>query len=446
MARSAPAILSKMQAIDLRIDPAWIVPIEPPGSVAGHALIVDAGRIVALVPARIADAQYAARTHLALPEHVVIPGLVNAHTHAAMALFRGIADDLPLRAWLEQHIWPRESQFVSPDFVYDGTRLAAAEMLKGGITCFNDMYFYADDAARACVDVGIRGMLGIVVLDFPTPYAPDPDAYLERGLAVRDACKRAPTLYFSFAPHAPYTVGDRAWEKIVMYARQLDLPIQTHIAETAQEIEQSRAQYGVTPLARLHRLGATGPGFIGIHGVHFERTDIDLLATHGGHVVHCPTSNMKLASGIAPVAMLLARGINVALGTDGAASNNRLDIMGEMRMAALLAKVASGDPAVLPAHDALAMATLGGARALGLDAELGSFAPGKAADIVAIDLAAADAQPCYDPASHLVHVLGRGSVTDVWVGGEQVVADRTLTRTDEVAIRTRAQLWQERMQ
>ena len=434
-----------MQTIDLRIDAGWIIPVEPPGALTGHAVIVDAGRIEAIVPARAADAAYVARTRVALPGHAVIPGLVNAHTHAAMTLFRGIADDVPLQAWLEQHIWPREARFVAPEFVYDGTRLAAAEMLKGGVTCFNDMYFHPEAAARACLELGIRAMLGIVVLDFPTPYAADPDAYLELGLAVRDAHKHVPTLAFSLAPHAPYTVADAAWEKIVMYARQLDLAIQTHIAETATEVAQSRERHGATPLARLHRLGATGPGFIAIHAVHLEPSDVELLATHGGHVVHCPISNMKLGNGIAPVPALRARGINVALGTDGAASNNRLDILGEMRMSSLLAKVASGDAAALPAHEALAMATLGGARALGMDAAIGSLRPGKHADMVAVDLSAADALPCYDPVSHIVHVAGRERVTDVWVGGERVVADRTLARCDEAALKARAHTWQERL-
>jgi len=434
-----------MQTIDLRVDAGWIVPVEPAGALAGHAVIVDAGRIAAIVPTRTADETYVARTQVALPGHVLIPGLVNAHTHAAMTLFRGIADDVPLQTWLEQHIWPREARFVAPEFVHDGTCLAAAEMLKGGVTCFNDMYFYPDAAARAALELGIRAVLGVVVIDFPTPFASDPDGYLERGLAVRDAFKHAPTLSFALAPHAPYTVGDATWDKIVMYARQLDLPIHTHVSETVLEVAQSRERHGATPLARLHRMGVTGPGFIGVHAVHLTAADIELLATHGGHVVHCPVSNMKLGSGIAPVTTLHDCGVNVALGTDGAASNNRLDILGEMRMASLLAKVASSDPAVLPAHQALEMATLGGARALGLGASIGSLLPGKEADIVAVDLSAGDTLPCYDPVSHLVHVAGRECVTDVWVGGERVVADRVLARVDEAALKARAHSWQERL-
>ena len=435
-----------MQNVDLRLDAGWIVPIEPAGALEQQAVIVDAGRIVALLPVAAADTRYEARERLALPHHVLLPGLVNAHTHAAMTLFRGIADDVPLQIWLEQHIWPREGRFASPEFVYDGARLAAAEMLRGGVTCCNDMYFFPDASARAFLEVGMRAMLGLPVLDFPTPYAADPDGYLQQGLAIRDALKHEPRLAFSLSPHAPYTVGDATWDKIVVYARQLDLPIQTHLAETAHEVAQAREQHGRAPLDRLHALGATGPGFIAIHGVHLSAGDIGLLAAQGCHVVHCPISNMKLGSGIAPVASLLAQGVNVALGTDGAASNNRLDLFGEMRVATLLAKVATGDPSVLPAQQVLHCATLAGARALGLDQDIGSLVVGKQADIVAVDLSPLDATPCYDPVSHLVHAVGREAVTDVWVAGKRVVTGRALATVDEGSIVARARLWQERLQ
>jgi len=435
-----------MTAVDLRVDARWIVPIEPSGALTAHALIVDGGRVVDLLPAFAADARYAPRERAMLPRHVLLPGLVNAHTHAAMTLFRGIADDVSLTEWLNEHVWPRETRFVSPEFVYDGARLAAAEMLRGGVTCCNDMYFFPEATARAMVDTGMRAMLGLAVLDFPTPYAADPDGYLQQGLAARDALKHEPLLAFSLAPHAPYTVSDATFDKIVMYARQLDLPIQTHLAETVDEVSQSRAQHGLAPLHRLHALGATGPSFIAIHGVHLEPADIELMSLHGGHVVHCPASNLKLASGIAPVPSLLARGINVALGTDGAASNNRLDIFAEMRLAALLAKVAAGDAAALPAAQALAMATIGGARALGLDGEIGSLVAGKHADMIAVDLGTLDATPCYDPISHLVHAIGREAVTDVWVAGRRVVENRMLTTADEASIVARALTWQERLQ
>jgi 5-methylthioadenosine/S-adenosylhomocysteine deaminase len=435
-----------MQTCDLRLDAGWIVPIEPAGALANHALIVDAGRLVAVVPSTQADLDFEAREHVALPRHALLPGLVNAHTHGAMSLFRGIADDVPLQVWLERHIWPREARFVAPGFVYDGARLAAAEMLRSGITCCNDMYFFPDASARAFLELGMRAMLGLPVLDFPTPYAADADAYLARGLEIRDALKHEGTLAFSLSPHAPYTVGDATWQKIVVYARQLDLPIQTHLAETAHEVATSLAEHGRTPLYRLHDLGATGPQFIAIHAVHLAADEIALLAAQGCHVVHCPISNMKLGSGIAPVPALVAAGVNVALGTDGAASNNRLDLFAEMRIAALLAKVATGDPSMLPAQQVLGAATLAGARALGLEHEIGSLVAGKQADIVAVDLSALDALPCYDPVSHLVHAVGREAVTDVWVAGRRVVANRTLQTADEAALAASARLWQERLQ
>jgi len=433
------------QIVDLRIDAGWIIPVEPAGVLTGHALIVDRGRIVAVLPAEAADDTFAPRTTLDLPAHALIPGLVNAHTHTAMTLMRGVADDLPLKSWLEQHIWPLEARFVAPEFVYDGTLLGVAEMLRGGVTCCNDMYFFPDAAARAYETAGMRALLGMPVLDFATPYAADADACLQRGLAARDAFKHAPLLAFALAPHAPYTVSDASWEKIVMYSRQLDIPIQTHLAETRHEVDASVAATGLTPLARLDRLGATGPAFIAIHAVHLDSADIALLATQRCHVVHCPSSNMKLASGIAPITEFLRQGINVALGTDGAASNNRLDIMGEMRLAGLLAKVASGNPASVPAAVALRMATLNGAAALGLDAHTGSLEAGKQADLVAVDMSGLGTSPMYDPVSHIAYAAGRECVTDVWVSGERVVADRRLTTIDEAALLARARAWQQQL-
>jgi 5-methylthioadenosine/S-adenosylhomocysteine deaminase len=438
-------VSSDPRAVDLRIDARWILPVEPAVTLREHALIVDADRIVDLVPAADADRDYTARTRVLLPQHALIPGLVNAHTHTAMTLLRGVADDLPLKAWLEEHIWPREAQFVAPDFVHDGTLLGAAEMLRGGITCCNDMYFHPDAAARAYEQAGMRAMLGVPILDFATPYAADADAYLQRGLSARDAFKHAPRLTFSLAPHAPYTVGDATWRAIVMYARQLDLIVQTHVAETAAEVADARAASYESPLARLDRLGATGPGFVAIHAVHLDARDIDLLAVQGCHVVHCPGSNLKLASGIAPVPELVRRGINVALGTDGAASNNRLDLFSEMRLASLLAKVVTADAAALPARSVLRMATLNGAAALGLDARIGSLARGKEADVAAVRLADIETLPLYDPVSHLVNAAGREHVTDVWVAGERVVEDGRLTRIDAAALMTRTRAWQDRL-
>ena len=438
--------MTEPRTVDLRIDAQWIVPVEPAGALSGHALLVDGGKIVALLPAAEATRSDAPRERVDLPHHVLLPGLVNAHTHSAMTLLRGIADDVPLHAWLTEHIWPREARFVSPDFVHDGTLVAAAEMLKGGVTCCSDMYFYPDAAARAYEAAGMRAMLGLPVLDFPTPYAADADAYLQAGLAARDAWRHAPRLAFSLAPHAPYTVSDATWEKIVVLSRELDLPIQTHLQETRAELDDALRDIGATPLARLDRLGATGPSFIAIHAVHPGAGDVELLAAQHCHVVHCPASNLKLASGIAPVSDYLARGINVALGSDGAASNNRLDVFGEMRLAALIAKVAASDAAAVPAAAALRMATLAGAQALGQEHLIGSLEAGKQADVIAVDLGGAAGVPCYDPVSHLVHVVGRDQVSDVWIDGERRVADQRLTSLDEAAIVARAGAWRERLQ
>jgi 5-methylthioadenosine/S-adenosylhomocysteine deaminase len=431
--------------VDLTIDARWIVPVEPAGTLADHSLVVDGGRIVAVLPSSSVQNEFAPRSRVSLPAHVLMPGLVNAHTHAAMSLLRGIADDIPLKPWLTEHIWPREGRYVSEEFVHDGTLLAAAEMIKGGITCASDMYFYPDAAARAFEQTGMRALVGLPVLDFPTPYAADPDAYLSTGLAARDAFRHSPRLTFAMAPHAPYTVSDATWEKVLMYARQLDLPIHTHLAETQGEVDDALAATGETPLARLDRLGATGPSLIGVHAVHLSLGDIDLLAAQHCNVVHCPVSNMKLASGIAPAAALVARGINVALGTDGAASNNRLDLFAELRTASLLAKVATGDAAALPAATVLRMATQGGATALGLETRIGSLTPGKEADLVAVELSGLDTIPVYDPMSHLVNVAGREHVTDVWIGGERIVEARRLTTQDEGALVARARTWQQRL-
>jgi 5-methylthioadenosine/S-adenosylhomocysteine deaminase len=437
--------MSDKTPIDLRLDATWIVPVEPAGTLVDHTLIVDAGRIVDVLPAVQADERYAARASVALRDHVLIPGLVNAHTHAAMTLLRGIADDVPLHAWLTEHIWPREGEHVSGEFVHDGTLAAASEMLRGGITCANDMYFFPDMGARAYESTGMRAMIGMPVLDFPTRYAADADDYLQRGLAARDAFRQSPRLRFALAPHAPYTVGDATWRKVVTYARELDLAIHTHVAETAREVEEAQQASGESPVMRLDRLGATGPNLIAVHAVHLADTDRAILAAQGCNVVHCPASNMKLASGVAPIVDLARRGINVALGTDGAASNNRLDILAEMRLASLLAKVSASDAAALPAAEALRMATLGGAIALGLEADIGTLSAGKAADIVSVDLGGVDSAPVYDPVSHLVHVAGRECVSDVWIDGERVLEARRLVRIDEDDVLARVRAWRQRI-
>jgi len=435
-----------MQKLDCLISARWVVPVEPSATVlAEHSVAVDKGRIVAVLPSAEAAQRYAPAQHLRLDRHALIPGLVNLHTHAAMTLMRGLADDLPLMTWLRDHIWPAEARNVSSEFVFDGTLLACAEMLRGGITCFNDMYFFPEAAARAALASGMRAAIGLIVVDFPTPYAADADDYLAKGLATRDALKDEPLLSFCLAPHAPYSVSDRSFAKIATIVGELDLPVHIHLHETRDEIEQSRSQHQVRPLQRLHGLGLLGPGLIAVHAVHVLDAEIDLLARFGASVAHCPSSNLKLASGFAPVAAMLGRGLNIGLGTDGAASNNRLDLFQEMRTAALLAKAVASNAEALPAHQALALATLGGARALGLEAAIGSIVPGKSADLCAVAFDRPELAPCYDVVSHLVYVAGRENVSHVWVAGELLVDDGRLMRPGPQDLDRRALLWQNKL-
>jgi 5-methylthioadenosine/S-adenosylhomocysteine deaminase len=430
---------------DLVLLPQWVVPVDPAGTLADHAVVVHDGRILDVLPAETALARYDARQTLALPGQALIPGLVNLHGHAAMSLLRGFADDLPLMAWLNDHIWPTESRHVSEAFVRDGTLLAAAEMLAGGVTTCNDMYFFPQAVGEAFLQAGMRAALGMIVLEFPSAYATDADDYLARGLAMRDELKGEPLLSFTFAPHAPYTISDASFSRINTLADQLGLPVHTHIHETADEIQASLKQYGVRPLERLARLGLLGPNFIGVHAVHVTDAEIELLAAHGSHIAHCQTSNLKLASGIAPAAKFAAAGLNFGLGTDSAASNNRLDLFAEMRLASLLAKGVSGDATALPAAAVLKMATLDAARALNLDSQIGSITPGKRADLVAVDLNAHSSQPVFDPVSHLIYVAGREHVTHVWVDGQLKLNDRKLVDLEPDDLTARATYWRNKL-
>ena len=422
-----------------------VIPVRPAGVLEHHAVAVRAGRIVALLPAADARVRYPDAQHVELNGHALIPGLVNLHTHAAMSLMRGLADDLPLMEWLTRHIWPAEAQHVSSAFVADGTLLACAEMIRGGVTCFNDMYFFPEEAGRAALAAGMRAALGIICIELPTVYASDPQDYLHKGFAMRDALKHESLLSFCMAPHAPYTVSDASFERIVTYAEELQLPIHVHLHETRDEINASQAKFGVRPLARMQRLGVVGPGLLAVHAAHLDPAEIELLRAAGSHVAHCPSSNLKLASGVAPLTALRAAGVNVGLGTDGAASNNRLDLFEEMRTAALVAKGVSGNPTVIPAEDVLAMATLGAARALGLDAHIGSIEPGKWADLTAVNLAALELSPCYHPVSHLVYAAGRHDVSHVWVAGRPLLEDGRLTTLDVDELRARAASWEQRI-
>ena len=438
--------MSATEPIDTLISARWVIPVEPAGSVlANHSVAIKDGKIIALLPSDEAAQRFSADKRVRLDQHALIPGLINLHTHAAMSLLRGLADDLPLMQWLQEHIWPAEAKHVSAQFVRDGSLLACAEMLRGGVTCFNDMYFYPEATALAAHQLGMRAALGLIVIEFPTAYARDPEDYIAKGLAMRDTLRANPLLSFCMAPHAPYTVSDKTFERIVTIAEEIDMPIHLHLHETAEEIAASLGQHGVRPLERMRRLGVLGPRLIAVHAVHLENYELDLLARHGASVAHCPSSNLKLASGIAPVAAMLDRNINLGLGTDGAASNNRLDLFQEMRQAALLAKGASGNARAMPAHAALTAATLGAARALGLECDIGSIVPGKAADLTAVYFDPIDLAPCYNPLSHLVYAAGREHVSHVWVGGRIKLENRRFCALDTLELEKLALLWHNKL-
>ncbi len=435
-----------MRATDTLIHARWVVPVEPDNRILDyHSIAIDDGRISAVLPSAEARQSFQPRVNLELDDHCLIPGLINAHTHAAMTLLRGVADDLHLMDWLQNHIWPAEQKWTSEQFVHDGSQLAIAEMLRSGTTCFNDMYFFPEATAKIAASGTIRACVGLILVDFPTTYADSPDAYFTRGLALHDNYRNHPLVKCAFAPHAPYTVSDEPLRRVRMLADELDLPVHMHVHETASEISDSVMQTGQRPLQRLADLGLLSSALTAVHMTHLNDAEIRQLADSGASVVHCPESNLKLASGFCPVQTLIDAGINVALGTDGAASNNDLDMLGEMRTAALLGKAVAADASALPADVALRMATLNGARALGIADETGSLTVGKWADICAVDLGRIETQPLYDPVSQLVYAAGREQVSDVWVAGQHVLKSRELTHLDIKDLLQRARGWQTRI-
>lgn len=427
--------------LDLLLLPSWLVPVEPAGVVLrDHGLGIRDGQIALIAP-RAEALRHPAAEVRKLPQCLLAPGLINAHGHAAMTLLRGIADDLPLMTWLHEHIWPAEGQWVDEDFVRDGTDLAIAEQIKGGISCFSDMYFYPQVACECVHNAGVRAQITVPVLDFPVPGALNAAEALRKGLQLFDDLKQHPRIRIAFGPHAPYTVSDDKLEQIRVLADELDAGIHMHVHETAQEVAEAVAKHGERPLARLARLGLLGPRFQAVHMTQIDDEDLALLVEHNCSIVHCPESNLKLASGFCPVERLWQAGVNVAIGTDGAASNNDLDLLGETRTAALLAKAVAGSATALNAHSALRMATLNGARALGLETQTGSLELGKLADMVAFDLSGLAQQPIYDPVSQLIYASGRDCVKHLWVGGKQLLKDGRLTRMDEGELITKARAW-----
>lgn len=421
--------------------------MEPAGEVLeGHAVAVVDGRIEAILPVAEARARFQPSVHVMRPDHVLIPGLINTHTHAAMTLFRGIADDLPLESWLRDGIWPKERRWVSAEMVRDGTELAIAEMLRGGVTCFSDQYFFPEIVAQAATEAAIRAVVATPVVDFPSAWAGDVSEYLQKGAdLVHDAYAEHPLISTAFAPHSALAMSDESFAALRIMADQLDVRVQMHLHESTAEIHASLRDSGKRPFQRLADAGLVNQSLLAVHAVHLDDEELARCAAAGVAIAHCPNSNLKLASGIAPVATFLKTGVTVALGTDGAASNNLLDMFSELRSAALLAKAVSGDASAVTAAEALHMATIAGARALGLEQDTGSIEAGKLADLCCVDLSALSSQPVYDVVSQLVYATRADQVSDVWVGGKHLLDNCEFTHIESEAIRARANEWRTRI-
>lgn len=431
--------------VDSLICARWLIPVETENDVLEeHAIAIKDDKIVDILPAENAISLYQATEQYHLDNHALIPGLINSHTHAAMSLFRGMADDLPLMEWLKDHIWPAEQRWVSPKFVEDGTQLAIAEMIRSGTTCFADMYFFADETAAVASAVGMRAVIGLIVIDFATAWAKDADEYMLKAGQVHHKFRNSPLVNTAFAPHSPYVVSESALLQLNTLAEEMDIPILMHVHETAEEIEQSLQQHGKRPLQRLEELGLLSPRLLAVHMTQIVDDEYSVLSRYGVNVVHCPESNLKLASGFCPVDKLQTAGINVALGTDGAASNNDLDMIGEMHTAALLGKGVANDCRAVDAFTALRMATINGATALGLQDSIGSLRKGKQADITAIDLGELETQPLHDPVSQIIYSANRNQVSDVWVAGKQLLRSRELLTINETQVIRNASKWREK--
>jgi len=421
-----------MKNIDTLLHARWVVPVDNKNRyLEHHCIAIHEEKIVDILPSSEAKNKYTADVSREYSQHALMPGLINSHTHAAMNLLRGLADDLSLMDWLENHIWPAEAEHVNESFVHTGTELAIAEMIRSGTTCFNDMYFFPDIVARVANNIGMRANVGLILLDFPTIWANNSEEYIDKGLAVFDHYKGHDLIKTAFAPHAPYTVSDEPLKRICTLANELELNVHMHVHETEFEVSEAVKNTGERPISRLNNLGLLTPALQAVHMTQLQDDEIELMAASGCHVIHCPESNMKLASGICPVDRLMKAGINVALGTDSSSSNNDLDMFGEMRSAALLAKVSTMDATAATAEQVLQMATINGAKALGINDMTGSIEVGKFADIVAVNFDNIETLPVYDPVSHLVYCSSRDHVTDVWIAGKQLLTNRVLNTIDE---------------
>ena len=428
------------------ISPRWIAPVIPKNALLeNHSIVIVDNKIEAIIASEKIAEHYPQATHHSLPNHLLIPGLINSHGHSAMSLLRGYADDKPLMDWLENHIWPAETQWVSEAFVKDGALIAIAEMIRGGTSCFSDMYFFPEQTAQAAESSGIRCQITFPVFDFPTQWGSGPDEYISKGLKLHDQYKTNAYVHVCFGPHAPYTISDEPLQKIATLSAELDIGVHIHLHETAFEVESAVEQTGMRPIERLNKLGILGPQTQCVHMTQITPEDIALLSHYGAHVIHCPESNLKLASGFCPVQQLLNAGINVALGTDGAASNNDLDLLGEAKTAALIAKGISQDATAVNAFTALEMATINGAKAMGIDHLIGSLEVGKLADIAAIDMSHFDMQPVFNPISQIIYTNSAPAVTHLWVGGKLIMENRQLLTMDIRELKARASYWHDKI-
>lgn len=435
-----------MESADQIIHAKWIITCEDKNKILeNHALVVKNGLIKDILPSDAANKQYQSASTQEFSTHAITPGFINAHSHIGMNLFRGLADDLALMNWLQNHIWPAEKKWVSHEFVRDASMLAIAEMIRSGTVCFNDMYFFFQATAEAVEVSGVRGHIGITVIEFPTNWAQTTDEYFSKGLEFYEQYKKHPRVTTTLAPHAPYTVSDQSLLRVKEIAETHNLKINIHLHETADEVNQSLANVKKRPIKRLHDLQFLSPRVIAIHMTQINDEDLEILSKDKPNIAHCPESNMKLASGICPVETLKSRGLNVALGTDSVASNNDLDMISEMRSAAFLSKLSTLNPESLTAEEALKMATLNSAKALGIDHLTGSLTIGKSADFIAIDLNQLETQPLYHPLSQIVYSAGRNQVTDVWVCGKQLLKNRMLTTLDEKELIAKAHYWSEKI-
>lgn len=431
-----------MQTIDQLIHAKWLLPCEQTDAVLeNHAIAVDQGKILAILPSEQAKKTYSAKQTQEFPYHAIMPGLINSHTHLAMNWFRGLADDLTLMDWLNNHIWPAERKWVSHEFVKDASLFAMAEMIRSGAICFNDMYFFLQATAEAADIAGIRGNIGITVIDFPTAWAKDTEEYFSKGLEFLAQYKNHERINVTMAPHAIYTVGEKTLLRVKEIAEEHNLRINMHIQESAAEVTQSVEQTGMRPLRRLQKIGFISPQLIAVHMVQINDEDLEILAEGKPNIVHCPESNMKLACGASPIQKFKSIGLNVALGTDSTASNNDLDMISEMRSATFLSKLSTQNPEALPAYETLKMATICGAKALGMDHITGSLTPGKAADFIAINLDEIETLPLYHPTSQIIYAASRNQVSDVWVAGKQLLKNRKLMTLDEEALKDKAKFW-----